>query len=367
MVSNNKRYNRILLLFATMFIASIVGKSAAVADDKVNHSVANSTDFEGETFSRLTEKDKYLLKEYRENDLRLKQFYSNITIEVNEKIFQLKTSPEGIFPPAPDADVVLTGIRDYTFRANGGNYYRMDGSQFEVSDPSKILKTTVGIVTPSMGSLLNRNLSSGEYYLKGHGKDADEFLDIMSVYCFYLVPFSEGPVSLADLLLENYSDFIIEKVEILQDSGDEIVRITAGSKSNEQDWSRHIVSFYRNRSWAVKDIRREIADQRFPNKRSVMKQSCIYRGEQDGVPLLHKCTIKNIVKDVATNKETLVLRTVYEIKEITPGPVELSMFDAELLIPMIGETKPFPAFRIASVGVGLFLLVFGIYLRRKRM
>jgi hypothetical protein len=323
-----------------------------------------AADFSGATFSKLSPEERALLKEYQESYTRLKGFYENSTIEAREEYFDIPQSHDGVFPPPPNAKMVLSEMRDMIFRGNSGQYYRLDVTDYD--DMVDLSKKTdvVGIIAPTEGYLLGKNLSTDKYYVKAYGKNRDEYLGILSVFWFRTAPFSCQSIQLEYWLLRDKKKFTIDKIDVKQESGEEIAVIHLSINGNN-GWVRTTFQFYRNRSWALKSLEEEAANTG-DKEWDVARQQCIYEGEKDGFPLLKECSREGGVKDPSTGKERILHRQVYKIAKMIPGAVNLSYYDADSLLgKIVGVHSTNIWFRVLCVLLGVVLLFIGVLLRRR--
>jgi hypothetical protein len=350
-------------LAVAVLLAAGAPFSLVVAD--VNGAAAKS-DFTGQSFSTLSSNEKGFLQEYREHYARLRTFYQNITIEACEKTFARPRSRDGVFPPPPDADLALDWVRHYTFRANGGNYYLMDRSQHDVADLSKTVNSKIGIVTPTGDYLLTKNLSTGKYFVSSYAINRAKDVAEMDGYIFQIAPFAFIAFPLDEFLLKDRANCTVDKVELQQDSGENLVVVSTSYKRNEE-WSRMWLRFYRDRSWALKDIHSEAMSSNDAKYLTMKSQTCSYSGEKDGIPLLRHCSIESSVKVLSTGKTKINHRQVFEIERITPGPAALSYFDVDALLgkARIGEQVTSSRFRTICILLGIILVLVGILLKRR--
>ncbi|MCP4673988.1 MAG: hypothetical protein GY854_00395 [Deltaproteobacteria bacterium] len=355
-----------LLLSFAMTTAVCGAEVKARADDS---SVQDT--FSGDTFSRLSQEEKALLQEYCGCFLKLKAFYDNVTIEAHEELLIRPRSKDGIFAPTANADLVLARVRDYTFRADGsGDRYRMDGTDYDATDPTKAIEAKIGLMNPDGQYVFQRNPTTGKYYLRLFGKNKAEGLVQLSAYVFPAAPFTFLATPLDEYVLQDQPGVIIDKVELQHDSGEELVEI-ARSYRQEDRWSECVLRFYRERSWALKDIQFEGAiwarGKVIEDRQSAKIQTCFYDGEQDGIPLLKSCSIECSARDVASNALKTTRRQDFEIRSLTPGPPAQSLFDDEVILgnKKVGELVALSWPRAAIIIVSVLLVIVGIYLKRQ--
>ncbi len=327
--------------------------------------------FSGDTFSRLSQDEKALLQEYCACILKLKAFYGNVTIEAREELSIRPRSKDGIFAPAADADLVLARVRDYTFRADGsGDCYRMDGTEYDPSDPTKAIEAKTGLMNPDGQYVFQRNPTTGKYYLRLFAKNKDEGLVRLSAYVFHTAPFTFLTTPLDEYILQDQPDVMIDKVELNRDTGEELVEI-ARSYRQEARWSKCVLRFYRDRSWVLKDVRFEGAiwagDKVIEDRHSVKTQTCTYEGEHGGIPLLKSCSTECFARDVASNALKMTQRQDFEIRSVTPGPPGQTHFDDQVILgnKKVGKRVALSWPRAAAIVVSVLLVIMGIYLKRQ--
>ncbi len=361
------RYRRPWMLMLSAAI-TVVGSSWLFADNAPDTTPQNdvSLHFTGAFFSELSGEEKELLQEYRVNYMRLREFYQNITIEAHRTGYRLPRSADAGFPPTPGAELELYVELDYTFRANGGDYLRMDWIEEEASSLSRKKTGFVGILTPTEGFALERNGSNGRLHLVAHGKELDKYSGLFASHWFHTAPFGQQGIPLEHrLLVDQDGSYRLEKVEVGRESGEEIVSVSRLQKS-EAGWSRLILRFYRNRSWALKESSYEGTEDG-TEESLLMVERCTYDGEEDGIPLLSGYTLEIGSKNISASEETVRRRDVFEIKKITPGAVPLAEFDARGIIGKIGEKTTISRFRIIAMAIGLILVVISLCLHRRKM
>jgi len=214
-----------------------VGVVAGVLFGHATGRGAEDTDFEGSTFSKLSPAEKTLLAEFRTNYRRLKDFYTNVTMEARREFFRVPRPADGLVPPAPDAGLELEVVKKCVFRANGGEYYRVDQTVHDLADPSRIRGLRTAIVTPAESFTLSRLTPEARYYLAGHSEDKNEASGRLSPYWFFKAAYSNGPMDLEYALLWDRKDYTIESITVANEDGREIVSIVLLFE-NQRGWMR---------------------------------------------------------------------------------------------------------------------------------
>ncbi|MCR4414574.1 MAG: hypothetical protein NUV77_19325 [Thermoguttaceae bacterium] len=321
-----------------------------------------ATAFTGK-FANLSAKEKDLLNEYRANFARLKRCHDNIAIEARERVWAIPPLARDVSGSSSAAEVVLTEERHFAFHANGGNHYRMDGREYDPRDLSKPIRLGVAIITADEAYLFGQRPSDGEYFVMGRAKSR-KGIDELARYSFHIAPFAEGALSLDAMLLRDGGANTIAKVELLDDANEQLVAVTSvhASKGNA---NRTLLRFYRKRAWAVKDIRHEEITERDRKQLRIVVHRCLYSGEHEGVPLLKKYARETSLREIASGKERVVHRQVFDVERIAPGPVALSEFDVAKFRVATRIPRLLSVISIHGVILGVVLVILGLRVSRK--
>lgn len=326
----------------------------------------NRLDLTARAFSRLDTSERGLLREFYDSYGRVKKFYENITINARERTFALQRPLGGALPAAPHAPLVLAEIKSLEFRANGGKYFRMDGTEFDVADPLKKTGERFGVITPTEGYLFGRNPTSDKIFVIANGKNPSEYVSDLAEFVFHTAPFSFGPVLLENLVFKNRVG-TVDRIELQTDGGDQLVVMHLSYNKGDQ-WCRTTLRLYRQRSWAVKDIELEGSVAGSAGETCVTRQTCAYESGGGLVPLLTSCMFESSIKGGAKLAERVTHRDEFEITRIQPGPAPLSEFDVRqfLGVAKIGNIEKISYFRLVCIIVSVLVIVVagGIRLRR---
>lgn len=361
MIISGSRYACWTLLVYALVLSSCLN-AGALAD---TNGLKKEPDFQRRNLSKLSPKEIDLLKEFYRNYLRLESFYANITMVAHEETSSLPRSSDGTFPPVPNAKLEIVQVRELTFRANGGQYYRMDGIQYSAPDLTKKTFVGVGIITPTEGYLFEKTPSTDRYYVSAHGKNRDEYVGAICRYIFPIAPFSNEETKLEHMLRNESTGFSINRVETAHGPDGELATIWTSAETGRHR-AAGVYQFYRDRSWALKEhVGNSKSDDPSNSYDLTTTQTCSYGGEKGGAPLLRNCTIA--VTDNASGNKVVVSRQVFEITKIVPGASPLAEFDTRQFIEKqsISETGVFPHFRVVCILLGLISLLIGIFVRRR--
>jgi hypothetical protein len=375
------KLNVTILFFAVTILA--YASFSVGADEKFSvggdfwQPVWTQIDFNGKRFSNLSSAERKLLNEYPENYMRLRKCYDNIIMYVRYEKFKLphflnekSPLPDTRSKYTPEDDV------DFVFYVRSGGYCRRDVIPHGDKTPSSVF-----IITPTEGYQFKKDSLKDKYSVRMYGKrkTRNDIFSDMGTRPFFMAPFARA-VFLVDehfLWVQNSLDGKIEKVELQRESGEEIVVVheswkwkTKEDKEKEGSWHwvRTVYQFYRNRSWALKEIfyERSATENASTTEHSFRRYCCEYRGEMNGVPLLAQYTSSSGLLEPFKEKIP-VTHNVYEVTKITPGPPPLSVFDPQQFTrgEVVGEQKSPYVFRVLCVLLGILLVIFGIRMRRK--
>lgn len=325
--------------------------SDLTADEK-----ARMVDTNGSTFRRLSQKEKALLEEYRAAYVRMREFYSDLYMEVHEEVSSLAPSADDGIPAPPDSPLVLTRMCDYVFYARRGRYFRLDGTAKTGTGTATVRGTRIAIITPDESYLLLRSRSSGKYLLEGRGKSTDRYIsDMLSEYWFPHAAFSCEIEHLEHLLLINRPHFVIEGVAEAVDAGE---RLVVASLSWRDGSARYVFEFYRDRCCALKEAREDVEIVADADRRAYRTQRCEYSPSAQGIPLLRACEVTHWTAAVGRGEERRIGKhVVYRVDRLNAGSPAASTFDVERLIGPIGSATTSVSIKVVSAAVSGALIV----------
>ncbi|MDR2440758.1 MAG: hypothetical protein LBE12_15460 [Planctomycetaceae bacterium] len=310
-------------------------------------------------YAKLSQQQRDLLSEYRENYIKLKNYYCNIFMSAEEKMslfFRIENGEPFFLHQGSEPIPVYTKESEY--RSNGGVYFRLDQIHrvHNESEP----RIRLGLVVPDQSYLLRKNKIHEKYFsivAKRDKQSVDELTIESSVFPF--VAFSEGGLGLEFILFQKpfyASTCVIDDISVDDKEGIVIILVSATSKKGGDVKYRFV--FLRNYFWVLNNIVVTMGDT------VVTTHNQYQQLIKNSVPLLKSSLIEtNSLDGKKYNFK------IFEIKEIAPGAVPLQEFDIAQFLPpdvKIGITTPsFSYFRLFCLITGLLLLVLGIYLKIK--
>jgi hypothetical protein len=313
-------------------------------------------------YAKLDDLQMSLLREYRDNYVKLTDFYYNATVFASEKEYVFYNRVDGKLVFLPEgAEPILFASCDWEYRSNGCEYYRIE----KTTGPPEftVPYRAILLISPQKFYVLEKPKPESRYYsihLEGHKTgENDPSIDTG----FQTLPFNDDGMELKYLLFQkpHYAEKCsIESVTKRKDQNlGEIVTIEMVG-SNQRGSVRSRFVFLRDHFWVLSEIVTIVENS---NTRTVTnKYKNLVKGE---IPLIESSTKVS----VATESKDKYGIVEFTIKKILPGPAPLSEFDVAQFLPPdthIGiKTVVFTVTRIILIVAGLLMLIISIYLKIK--
>lgn len=343
---------------ATIISLLIAGAAAGAGRSPVNRVVDEAA------ISHLSSFEKELVHEYAQLWPKVYDFYSSLEFE-GSIIDESRTDK--------DASFVVDSEMQGTAKI-------LDNQMFKIAGKMPDGSAGMVISTPSdvYGFLWNQEKE--KYFLASRFTTSSVFMDqYISKYAFHIEPFSNGEFQriVFGMARSPNQTWRLMGLEVLDEDGEEIAKATVVCEGENKGvhWRRLLLyRFYRNRSWAKRDVVSAFPD---PEKRiySVAWSRCLYEGEKDGVPLLKECIRESGTAPFPTSPDdpgvfdpestTCLSRSRAIARQLIPGPPDRAEFDPEPFLKSmggLGEIKPSTWRPTILVLNGLVLLFLGLFL-----
>lgn len=313
--------------------------------------------------SHLQERQVRLLEEVERNQRDLEEFYRNVEISAIERRFAEPLVSSELPVAVEGADLKLTGITEYRYAALNGAFYRLDGKALSTDDGTTVLEVQAGIIRPEESHLFGYDLESKRYYLKAHGKDHVEYMNILYSYNFPVAPFACDGMSVVDFIFTKDSLWNVVDVSETPDLATVVVEGTFG-----QSRMRRTFVFLKDQRWALAEAVVESADPKEKTERQKVVHTRSYSGDFDGFPLLKRVVTEGLMSSNSGDELRLVSQIVTEIREIKVGTADPQLFMPQRLVPGVGRVGDAFAPGWTTwilLANGLLLIAFGVWLARR--
>lgn len=346
-----------VLLIAGLFALGVSGTNRVVLADP-----SLIPDFTTSTFSGLSAEERELLIEYAHAFPRLRETYENLSIQAEIREYWAPTREQAT---SQLDELPRHGRARLLYDAQEGRRFRFEWIRYDRKDFDLVRGQTLGVVTPEISSLLKKDLETGKWFLKGTGKDSEEYLRFARSLNVHIAPFADLPVTLdCFLLTESHPVKTIESVTLKENNVVEAVMVVR----NPEGTGRTTYELLRGAGWAVKRIRDE-SD--MPEREAIgyYESICEYEGEIDGIPLLKTWENRGGSRNRTTGEILWRKRDIADVvcnprPDYAPGH-----FDADSIL---GNTIPL-TFSGSGSGTQWLLLInaallflLGIWLSRKQ-
>jgi len=338
-------------------------------------------DFTDPIFSKLDDKGKDVIREYAQNYPKVKEFYTNIRMDVTRKLFRSTADKELSTYIPLNSPPLLEREELYEVRYNAVNdiFSRVD-SRIRFIQGKNIQEDyteTIDILTPEMSYGLSKSRSNNQFYSLNMKRNHETLIRGDGVVCleFDTAPFSVGPMPVEDFLFKppyfaKDVPYFVTSARFFDDQDGRFVEIVCRtdilglSPPHSSTWTIKLL----RESWVIKDVFRQGWSGGGKNK-FWRRYLCEYDGEFEGMPLLSSYQMDYGIYDTdEAQTERMLSRARYEVTKIVPGPVDLSEFDVAQFLPpgaRIGEVTPagLSTVRIVAIVIGILLVIFGIYMK----
>lgn len=324
---------------------------------------AKAQELDPAAFSHLQERKVQLLKEVQRNQRDLEEFYRNVEISAVERRFAEPQVSSELPVAAEGADLKLNGVTEYRYAALNGTFFRLDGKALSADDGTTVLEVQAGIIRPEESHLFGYDLESKRYYVKAHGKDHDEYMNILYSYNFPVAPFACDGMSIIDFIFYKNSRWNVVEVSETPDLATVVVEGTFG-----QSRMRRTFVFLKDRRWALAEAVVEPVDPMDETERQRVVHTRSYSGDFDGFPLLKRVVTEGLTSSNSSDELRVVSRIVTEIREIKVGTADPQLFMPQRLVPGVGRVGDAFAPGWTTwilLANGLLLIAFGVWLARR--
>jgi hypothetical protein len=336
--------------------------TVAIVFDAKGECVLPLIDESNPMYAKLDDLQMSLLREYRDNYVKLTDFYYNATVSASEKEYVFFNRVDGKLVFLPEgAEPIAFASCDWEYRSNGCEYYRIEKTTGppEFTVPRRVIL----LVSPQKFYALEKPKPESRYYsihLEGRKPgENDPSIDT----CFQTLPFNDGCMQLKYLLFQKPHHAEKSSIESITKRKDpnlgEVVTVEMVDTAKTGGAVRSRFVFLRDYFWVLTEV---VVSQRSSTYTVTNKYKNLVKGE---IPLIESSTKVRVTPD-GKNK----YRTVeFKIKKIQPGPAPLSEFDVAQFLPPnthIGiKTVVFTVTRIILIVAGLLMLIISIYLKIK--
>jgi hypothetical protein len=363
--------------------------------------------FSAPMFARLDVESKNLLSEYAKTYPKIKDFYANIRMDVNVKTvdgsfeedlqsLRLVLKSEGIKEDEIEDRIKqwygsVQKEQQYEIRYRISEMYgRVDtktshsvmafarGDQQPRDQPRSVdQKVGVALFTPTTGYQFSKNDPSNQYFSLNASRDFRkqnaEGIAMSPIY-FDKAPFCSGETPLETVLFQSRTSktYVLEYVRLREIEGEQVVEIRCSGANPDAFTEIRLDRI----TWGVKESYSRVTAMSSNDLdwREIRwyRGICTYDGIVDGVPLLKTYERSSGIIDKDTQEEKMTRQVLCEVTNLVPGPPDLSEFDVSQFLPpgvKIGEitTASFTPARIAAIVIGIILVIFGLYLRLRRV
>jgi hypothetical protein len=307
--------------------------------------------------SDLPPEEMELLQEYRPYYERLKRFYNNMEMDVihresDSPAYQSEENPEG------------KRATRLVYRANAGEFFRIDEAQLNIDDESPTGRLVIRLVRPEGFVVVRRNTPDAPLAVTGWSDNRDRGVALLSSYMFQWSPYSMYVMPMESFVFHQPAfaeTYKIEEVTAHEDGGERLVTLTVRSimKRSGNEWQGSFV-FYRDRSWALKELSWGYANPTEPSD-VVRNTQYEYDGMNGQFPLLKRV---EYWQEFGPDRRVGV-KEVFEVQGIEPGPVPIEEFSGEALGFRVGTQRPKLVTNLIGLLIGVFLLALYFILRRR--
>ena len=285
-------------------------------------------------FAQLPDDQVSLLKEYFDTYFSLKDFYQNLTMTAEERVYRIPQVADKLPIPADldlNSDALsLASIRRFTYRSQKGGFFRLDRQRISPGDETTILDSQTGIIRPDESFLLGYDLEAKRYFLIGHGKDNEEYLTTLRSHVFPFAPVLCDGLFLEDLFFIEESPWKITSVEVVDKN--KVKAVLLGSFPRGE--VTRTFWFLRNRYWALARVEVD-STQDYRDEGKVLVKAIHERTYQEGssgFPILTRVTLEGGGRRVGEERRRVTYRNVIEVSGVVPGPADSSVFDTGPLL-----------------------------------
>jgi hypothetical protein len=351
-------------------------------------------DFTNKIYSRLDDDSKAILSDYANVYPRIRQFYRNIRMHVNEKNYR---NVENISAYSVGEPLILMQEEQYEVRYNDEvdisnpktditvpQYGRVDRQLIFSSrdvDKTQNYPRHVALYTPTNCYEMSKTNQDVEHYALNKRRKPDSY-DYTILY-FDNAPYSWGNgIDLEHVLLSpsvsleknREHPYYIDYARPVNRQGRELIEIRGYTDIGDDKGYSNQFNIYRffKDTFVVESVYSYGKSKEGKELWNCM--TCAYSGEKDGVPLLKNVEKTNgVFEDNNPQKKKITTqRTVWEITDIVPGPVPLAEFDVKQFLPPEADyvgievtRATMSMWRIVCIVLGIILLAIGIGLQIK--
>jgi hypothetical protein len=333
----------------------------------------------------ITDEEADFISQYKPHFHALEDFYSNIEI-VAVRTFVV-----------PEREGVSPQILRLFLRAGGYMKTEISRDYFDPQGQKQLL-THITTTTPKGRYSFSRGRENDPFdltsYEKSHSKSHDKDNPNPRPYLYGIAPFAIAPFSANAASLKGYlvePHFAYEKrtvkdmISNLTDHTENGIRILSFTTLDPLAEIKFDLAY--NLNWAVikaeektfpddvRSARCESLESWAENLRIALTQprpslvSVVeYEGESNGIPL-----IKKLTRTTFDPQGQIVAQVVYDILEIKPGAPPYSVFDPRQYVGdknlddwEFPEPRRFTPFKIASLIVGIILIIWGLWLHFRK-
>lgn len=303
---------------------------------------------------------KVLLANFPKEFQLLTEFYTNYASD-GQLVYESPDPTTRVYTPSR---LVRGGLK---VRAN--EMFRLSGIRDGVE--------TLLIATPQRFHFFEKSPTTGKFFVRAHGGSYRPE-GYPEEYFFRYGPCEPGCVTDAIQEKPTYNSKILH-VSVTRENGEDLVVVeTSAAETGLPD--RELITYYRDRHWAMKDYfswSAWVEDKQYTWQRKHID----YEGESKGFPIMKKLVHETGSAPFGTAQvdhkqvynpgvETGHLRYTLTVDHFTPGPPDLSVFDPAPILKEIGGLRT-PKISWWWAGYlalnAIFLLWLGIFcLRRTR-
>jgi len=278
-----------------------------------------------EIASDVSPEELKLLEEYRTQYPKIKECYNNIRMDAVHRTSYFRHLKTPGNPEGKEATRLV-------YRANGGEYFRMDDIDLDRTSELPTGGKLVRLVRPEGYATLHRNTADKPLAIRNLDPRQKEGVTDLSGNIFQWAPFSNYVVSLKWFILRKPHGFAtsykIEKVETSEAGDAELVTITTHAimESGDADLTGRFV-FFRNKGWVLKEYFWGHIDPPDSGEFYSRKASYEYEGEYNGIGLLKRV---DYWEELGPTRRKDRVES-FEIVNVEPGPVPLDEFTLEAI------------------------------------
>ena len=174
--------------------------------------------------------ERALLEEYRANFEKIKEFYCNLSMDIQGDVFSGRKN-EADSQPSDEKEEIpeYRDICSYYVRSDG--YIRIDIARHSFINSENSDEESIAILDPDNGYMIRRS-PSGKYHLEGYSKASDNLRQRNDALIFHNSPYMVSYQTIPERLFENPS-LHIKSVRLEKPvSGDETVVVTQKSPNS---------------------------------------------------------------------------------------------------------------------------------------